>query len=311
MTINTSSTLYVSAGAPQADQSYQILQIKNKKISKIVDDPENNYWGLRVSADKSEFLCFVSPYKGPEASGRNDFSDCSLWVYSIGGSNGRQLLDLPSHGWDQMSSANWSPDGSLIILSASSPDVEDDLPQLYIIGSDGTGLRRISTRNAMFTDPSFAPGGLSIAYCSYPGNSGREALTSLEVYTADFHAEDTSISGETRHTFDTSTQFYDQDPEYAPDGNSLNFTHPYNQESYHQIKLLDLGNDAVSTIFGLPGGDGANGYWIDNSTLYYEGRDKNGSVLYINQIGNNGKNISTVIRDENNLLNVADPQIIE
>jgi dipeptidyl aminopeptidase/acylaminoacyl peptidase len=66
-----------------------------------------------------------------------------------------------SDGWPA-----WSPDGSMIALFRDCEDEGD--PGLYLVGSDGTGLRRISSDVAR--RPSWSPDGKTIAYARWEGD---------------------------------------------------------------------------------------------------------------------------------------------
>jgi Tol biopolymer transport system component len=74
-----------------------------------------------------------------------------------GGSEAVRPLPLP------FSAIGWSPDGSLLAFSGFSGSQKEPRFDLYVVGADGSGLRRIpGTRNALY--PLFSPDGHGLVF---------------------------------------------------------------------------------------------------------------------------------------------------
>ena len=62
----------------------QVYSYDGKTEINLVKDYSYDYWWIKVSPDKSKFLC----YRSPKNAGVNSYTTCELMVYNIDGSNG-------------------------------------------------------------------------------------------------------------------------------------------------------------------------------------------------------------------------------
>jgi Tol biopolymer transport system component len=81
----------------------------------------------------------------------------------------RQLTTGRDAGHPQL-----SPDGASVVFDSAepSPDGVGTQRDLWLVGSDGTGLRRLTTAAADETSPTFSPDGASIAFASDQSGTG-------------------------------------------------------------------------------------------------------------------------------------------
>jgi len=87
-----------------------------------------------------------------------------------GGANVRPLGSTPVAGWQPA----WSPDGKRIAFvsfrdhNGQSCESGDCLPngELYVVGTDGSGLNRLTRSTADDQHPTWSPDGTRIAYAS-------------------------------------------------------------------------------------------------------------------------------------------------
>lgn len=109
-------------------------------------------------------------------------SRSSIWVMDIDGTN---LVEL-SHGgaplyevWDPASDLppQWSPDGSMLAFSTHITDISQGL-DIFVINSDGTGLRNITNAPEDDFNPVWSPDGKQIAFVK----RSEEDLWDWEVY---------------------------------------------------------------------------------------------------------------------------------
>jgi len=77
------------------------------------------------------------------ASDRGRLGEPEIWIMRADGGGARRLVPTPNHPtWqDTQFSPTWSPDGKRLIFSMTAADSN---PELYSVGADGTGLRRLT-----------------------------------------------------------------------------------------------------------------------------------------------------------------------
>ena len=84
-----------------------------------------------------------------------------MFVVNADGTGYEQLLGLELNTLS-VDSAAWSPDGGRIVLAAQKGGADS---QIWLVNSDGTGLRQLTTDGAS-TAPTWSPDGSSIAFSS-------------------------------------------------------------------------------------------------------------------------------------------------
>lgn len=99
---------------------------------------------------------------------RRDAATPQVYLRDAGGTI-RQLTTGRDAGHPQL-----SPDGALVVFDSAEPGLGGVGTQrdLWLVGSDGTGLRRLTTTAANETSPTFSPDGASIAFASDQSGSG-------------------------------------------------------------------------------------------------------------------------------------------
>jgi TolB protein len=108
-----------------------------------------------------------------------------LWVMDADGSNKKRILHNGATNW----APSWSPDGKRIIFSSNMDDWREDLKQyghnfeLYIINSDGTGLKRITYNNVFDSFPMFSPDGKKLVFAS---NRNPQKPRQTDIFIADW-----------------------------------------------------------------------------------------------------------------------------
>ncbi|GAB4260769.1 MAG: hypothetical protein Kow0092_09850 [Deferrisomatales bacterium] len=111
-----------------------------------------------------------------------------LWVMNADGSGKRRLTRNGATNW----APSWHPDGRRIVFSSNMDDWRAELGtfghnfELYLIGADGTGLKRI-THNAVFDSfPMFSHDGRKLVWAS---NRNPAKPRATDIFIADWAGE--------------------------------------------------------------------------------------------------------------------------
>ena len=172
----------------------------------------------------------------------------------------------------------WSPDGLKLAFTSS----RDGQPEVYIMDSDGSNVRRLTNHPGIDTSPTWSPQGHQIAFVSDRSGSPQVYVVGL------------SGTGLRRITFES----YCDRPTWSPA--------PYNEIAYssqtgpgHDIKVVDLATNEVRQLtFGLGTNESPsyspNGRHIafsstrgsGNKQIWVVGRDGRG-LRRITSTGNN------------------------
>ena len=108
-----------------------------------------------------------------------------LWVMNADGSDQRRLTDNGATNW----APSWHPDGQRIVFSSNMDDWREDLQtfghnfELYLIGSDGSGLERITYNRVFDSFPMFSPDGSRLVFAS---NRNAAKPRATDVFIADW-----------------------------------------------------------------------------------------------------------------------------
>ena len=92
-------------------------------------------------------------YKGCDPTGNN----CGIWLVRQNGTESTRIVTDPSAGFPA-----WSPDGRQIAFMSN----RDGNWDIYLVGVDGQGLRRLTRSKSSEGAPTWSPDGKGIAYMS-------------------------------------------------------------------------------------------------------------------------------------------------
>lgn len=172
--------------------------------TQITDDPRYDSWWPRLSPDRTRILF----YRSPAGSHDRDFTVTSLWMANADGTGLVQVLPVAAHGWWQQGHAEWSPDGSQLVMFGGSRIN----PQIFITDALGREPRPLTDRGGSNLDPSWSPDGRVIYFIGCPENFCTPS--DYEVYSI-------PVSGRGDATRLTDNDVRDHDPYVSPDDESL------------------------------------------------------------------------------------------
>ncbi len=160
------------------------------------DDDYECYWP-RVSPDKTKMLY----YRVPKNRREDEYNHYSLWMMDLTTFVSQEVLPLSRYNWKRQGTADWSPDGTKLVMFARKADGQQSL---FITDIDGNIQQEIHNGGGNYTDPSWSPDGESLCF----SKNG-------EIYTLNI-----ATNEEQRITCDI---FPDYDPYWSPDGTEIAF----------------------------------------------------------------------------------------
>jgi len=176
-------------------------------IQLTTDENYESNWP-RVSPDRSKVLF----YRAPRGAKESSYEQFSLWQLDLNTLNVVELIPQGMHGWTRQGVADWSPDGTQIVMAAAKGKGSWNL---YITDANAQNPVRISKRDSLYVDPSWSPDGTQLVFCAFPEDYKGTKANRLEIFTSNPDG-----SNEKRLTFD---KLRDHDPYWSPNGNAVAF----------------------------------------------------------------------------------------
>ncbi len=270
---------------------YNIYKVDNSGVeTPIIIDNEHHDWWVRVSPNKQTILWYKSPKNVPENQQYNNYKAAELWMANADGTNPRKVIDLEDYNWTEQGVADWSPDGSQIVMIAED---ESGHFQIYITDAEGKNPQRISQRNSLYADPSWSPDGSKIVYTAFP-----EGYIGVNFFKLEVHTMNPDGTDETRLTFD---ELRDHDPYWSPDGKEIAFESQWSLANW-AIRKVNLQTGETIDVLkddktqSVP-------RWTQNSQELYFVRFVLGEFVKLVKCDRDGNNLETVLAsDEHNYL---------
>lgn len=196
----------------KASATFQLFKMKADGTQRVrlTDDSRFEHHWPRPSPDGERVLF----YRAAIGQTVNDIETNSLWSMAPDGSDKRELIPRGAYGWTRQGHAEWSPDGTKIVMAAGAADLE-----LWVTDADGTNPRRLLERKnvvgakATAIDPSWAPDGRTVVFTGCPRD-----LIFCFPWNYEVFSYDTATGVEKRLTNDNIPDF---DPYVSPDGSKV------------------------------------------------------------------------------------------
>lgn len=163
-----------------------------------MQDPVLKIGGKRLSKTVGKYRKAVMGPGGTYAVSVDTGDGSDIWLMSGGGELTRNL----TQGQGDNVSPSWSKDGSKIAFVSN----RSGSPQVYVMGADGGGQRRLTMMGAYNSTPDFGPDD-TIVFAGLDGGTS-------DIFTVD-------LSGNVRRL--TQDQGWNKDPTWSPDGRWVAF----------------------------------------------------------------------------------------
>jgi Tol biopolymer transport system component len=188
-------------------------------------------------------LAGVGAYQGDVAwapDGTRVVFTCGNFELCVASADGSGAARLTKSGWPDSWSYDfepaWSPDGSEIVFSRTRGGQSSGL---WVVGADGTDLRRLVDNAGNEGSPEWSPDGLRIAYASDSGSGS-------DLYLVD--ADGTNVQRL------TSGKAFEGDPDWSPDGATIAYARATAGSFTSEVWLMRAsgGGDRRLTAGGEP-----------------------------------------------------------
>lgn len=187
----------------------------------LVNDNTHDYWWIKVSPDKTKFLC----YRSPKNAGLNSFTVSDLMVFNMDGTNGHVIIPAGGNGWELQAHAKWSPDGTKILGTAKCKDatINDQVMRgrIVVFNADGTNPVVVTKFLYDIADPAWSHDGSKMVYVAPSDLSDAGNPEKAEIYQATLNYTTMELENPIRLSFDDK---YCYDPTWSPDGNWIAYS---------------------------------------------------------------------------------------
>ncbi len=160
-------------------------------------------------------------------------------------------------------SPRFSPDGKLVLWVST----RDGNPDLYTVGIDGKGVKRLTNDPAYDLHPAWEPGGKRIAFAS--GRSGRQKIHLM-------NADGTDVKKL------TDGEFLDAWPAWRPDGKHLAFVS--NRTGNYDIWLMTADGKELVNLTDNKAQDTSPAWHPEGKKLAFVSTRAGGSDIYVIEV---------------------------
>ena len=267
----------------------ELYKLQDGKETLLLSDINYDYWWSKVSPDKSKFLIYRSP-TNPDKN-HDDYQQAELLVVDIDGTNQKVIIENGKHDWSGQGTARWNKDGSKILMIAEQIVPEGKQWRMVITDEEGNNPQNLS--DWWIIDPNFSIDNSQVVFMAFPENKLSFDLSELELHSADYNAENESISNIKRLTTNFTR---DHDPSFSPDGKQIVFSAGNVSYSNVDIVLYDLESKEESKLVDDASANGGSMSWsLDGKEIYFHSLNLSEHPFQIKKVTISSTDIITVL----------------
>ncbi|MEK7070727.1 MAG: hypothetical protein AAB966_02880 [Patescibacteria group bacterium] len=251
----------------------------------ITNNSSYDSWWAKISPDKIRVLF----YRTPVGIHDRDYSQTSLWMMNIDGSNQRMLLPQHAFGWDLHGHAEWSPDGSMLIMFGG----KKLSPQIFITDNEGKNPKQLTYRPGQNLDPSWSPDGKSITFV---------ACLNAICFPSDYEIFTMDNNGQNQMRI-TDDKLRDHDPYYSPDGQTIAWITKTSNKNIIGVWNIRSKNINTQIIANVTNDDAINSKpdWSpDGSRIYFHRLTPGKNRFNIFSVRPDGTELQEIFSDQYN-----------
>lgn len=195
---DSTSVIYDSRGAMGTLQKIRLMDGKQQTLSKQSIAGNFSCW-----SPDGKYLIYTRNGK--------------LWIFDIKSDHEAELFSMDT----PIIRSAWSPDGAQIAFDSGNPEKTGNL-DIYIIDTDGTNLKRLTSHPKIDSQPHFSPDGEWITFMS--DRSGNRDIWIMKI----------DGGCKTRVTYDLKTDIW---PRWSPDGKRIAFGSQRNSKAKAETNI--------------------------------------------------------------------------
>ena len=281
----------------------ELYKLENNESSIILSDPNYDFWWPKVSPDKNKMLVYRSPINSEK--NHDDYSNATLMIYDIDGTNPQILIEKGQFGWNAHGTARWNEDGSKILMIAEQQFPGGKQWRMVITQADGKNPKNLS--DWWILDPNYSRDNEYIVFMAFPNNKLTFDLSKLELHRARYNDSDNTINEIERLTNNTTR---DHDPSYSPDGNNIVYSGGNVLYTNVDIVVYDLALGEEQKVADDGAANGGSMCWsLDGESIYFHSLNLFSYPFRIKKVDVNNKSLSTILRNDDNDYGFFHPEI--
>ena len=190
-TVSPDGRFMVFTSTRSGDLELWRLDIANGALLQLTDTPGYD-GGAFFSPDSRRIVWRASRPEGDDLAAYQELlgrdmiepGQLNLFVANADGTEARQITDMPGANW----APYWHPNGRQILFATNQRSLAAGSGRtfdLYLVGTDGTGLERVSFSDTFDAFPMFSPDGRQIVFASNR-RADRQPSRDTNIFVADW-----------------------------------------------------------------------------------------------------------------------------
>lgn len=245
------------------DGKQQISLFQNGTFSALKEDGNYHYYDASISSDNQKLIMYRSPSN--VATAQEKLATSELLLCDISGENCQVIIHKGKYNWVSHIGATWNHNDSKLRMNVLTGFTND---KWRTIETDLEGNNPMVIADYVILNLSPSSDNNKVVFSSWPKSNEYNNLTELEIYEADFDAENLIISNKRRLTENSRLE---TDLNYNLDLSKILFW------SNGKIGTYDLAEDKEETFIDMDQIQAGTLSWsMDSNSVYFIKSKSNG-----------------------------------